>query len=82
MCLPGPPHGRALVPGRPCSPVPLPVLPTRRKPVGEFVQEIRGLKASDLSGAVSKLLKSAPSMAVLGDIAHVPRYDQVAKRFA
>ncbi|EFN54308.1 hypothetical protein CHLNCDRAFT_36005 [Chlorella variabilis] len=53
-----------------------------RKPVGEFVQEIRGLKASDLSGAVSKLLKSAPSMAVLGDIAHVPRYDQVAKRFA
>ena len=64
------------------TPVPLPVLPTRRKPVGEFVQEIRGLKASDLSGAVSKLLKSAPSMAVLGDIAHVPRYDQVAKRFA
>jgi processing peptidase subunit alpha len=50
--------------------------------VGEFVTEIRGLKASDLSSAVSKLLKSAPSMAVLGDIAHVPRYDQVAKHFA
>lgn len=53
-----------------------------RKPVGEFVQEIRSLKASDLSAAAAKLLKSPPSMAVLGDIAHVPRYDQVAKRFA
>lgn len=92
--------------------------------MGEFVSEIRALKASDLSAAVAKLLKSAPSMAVsgarrccwclpasacdgccvparaelraslpppsapptraqvLGDIAHVPRYDQVLKRFS
>ncbi|PRW59704.1 mitochondrial-processing peptidase subunit alpha-like [Chlorella sorokiniana] len=53
-----------------------------RKPVGEFVKEIQGLTAKDMSAAVNKLLKSAPSVAVLGDIAHVPRYDQVAKRFA
>lgn len=52
-----------------------------RKPVAEFVSEIQGLKAADLTAAVGKLLKTAPSMAVLGDIAHVPRYDQVAKRF-
>ena len=49
--------------------------------MGEFVQEIRGLKASDLTAAVTKLLKTPPSMAVLGDIAHVARYDQVLKRF-
>jgi processing peptidase subunit alpha len=55
--------------------------PCRRKPVSEFVGEIQALKASDLSAAVGKLLKSPPSLAVLGDIAHVPRYDQVAKRF-
>lgn len=55
--------------------------PARRKPVAEFVSEIQGLKAADLTAAVGKLLKTAPSMAVLGDIAHVPRYDQVAKRF-
>lgn len=50
--------------------------------MSEFVGEIRGLKASDLSAAVGKLLKSPPSLAVLGDIAHVPRYDEVAKRFS
>lgn len=49
--------------------------------MAEFVNEIRGLKAADLTAAVGKLLKTPPSMAVLGDIAHVPRYDQVAKRF-
>ena len=49
--------------------------------MSEFVGEIRGLKLGDLSAAVAKLLKTPPSMAVLGDIAHVPRYDQVAKRF-
>jgi predicted Zn-dependent peptidase len=53
-----------------------------RKPVAEFVKEIRALKPADLTAAVAKLLKSQPSMAVLGDIAHVPRYDEVAKRFA
>ncbi len=52
-----------------------------RKPVAEFVSEIQSLTVADLSAAVGKLLKSAPSMAVLGDIAHVPRYDQVLKRF-
>jgi processing peptidase subunit alpha len=49
--------------------------------VDEFVREIQGLKASDLSSAVGKLLKTPPSLAVLGDIANVPRYDQLLKRF-
>lgn len=63
--------------------VPLPQVLTygHRKPVAEFVGEIRALSLADLKAAVGKLLKSPPSMAVLGDIAHVPRYDQVAKRF-
>ena len=59
-----------------------PSTPVSRKPVDEFVKEIRGLKVADLTAAVSKLLKSPPSVAVLGDIAHVPRYEQIAKRFA
>lgn len=49
--------------------------------MGEFVREIQALTPKDLSAAATKLLKSPPSMAVLGDIAHVPRYDQVLKRF-
>ena len=68
--------------GPAAAPLLPPSCPLRRKPVAEFVSEIQALKPSDLSAAVSKLLKSPPSMAVLGDIAHVPRYDQVAKRFA
>ena len=53
-----------------------------RKPVPEFIDAIRKLTAADLAAAVSKLLKSPPSLAVLGDVAAVPRYDTVAKRFA
>lgn len=53
-----------------------------RKPVAEFVTELSALTPADLTAAVGRLLKSPPSMAVLGDIAHVQRYDQVAKRFA
>ncbi len=40
--------------------------PPRRKPVAEFVKEIQGLTAKDMSAAVNKLLKSAPSVAVSG----------------
>ena len=77
-CCTSPPS--RLLPLTPASAAAAPAL--CRKPVAEFVSEIQALKPSDLSAAVGKLLKSPPSMAVLGDIAHVPRYDQVAKRFA
>jgi hypothetical protein len=49
--------------------------------VGEFVGAIRALTPADLAAAVQRLLSSAPSLAALGDIARVPRYDLVAKRF-
>ena len=52
-----------------------------RKPVAEFVSEIQALKPADMAAAVAKLLKSAPSLAVIGDVASAPRYDLVAKRF-
>ena len=53
-----------------------------RKPVPEFLDAIKKLTPADLTAAVSKLLKSPPSLAVLGDVAAVPRYDAIAKRFA
>lgn len=52
-----------------------------RKPVGEFVKEIQAVSAADLKAAVGKLLKSPPTLAALGEVAAVPRYDLVAKRF-
>ena len=53
-----------------------------RKPVDEFVSEIKALRPSDLAAAVTKLLKTPPSLAALGDVAGLPRYDVLAKRFA
>jgi processing peptidase subunit alpha len=53
-----------------------------RKPVPEFLEAIRKLTPADMAAAVTKLLKSPPTLAVMGDVAAVPRYDAVAKRFA
>lgn len=53
----------------------------RRKPVDEYVNAIRKLKVSDVTGAVSKLLKTAPSLAAIGDIANIPRYAEIERRF-
>lgn len=52
-----------------------------RKQVGEFVKEIEALKVSDITGAVSKLLESPPSLAAIGDIANIPRYAEIERRF-
>lgn len=46
-----------------------------------FAKEIRSLTAKDLHAQVQKLLKSPPTLAALGDIANIPRYDLIAKRF-
>jgi processing peptidase subunit alpha len=53
-----------------------------RKPVGEFLAQIQSLTAADLTSAVTKMLKTAPTLAVMGDIASVPRYDIIASRFS
>lgn len=52
-----------------------------RKPVQEYVTAIEKLQVSDITQAVGKLLKSPPSVAALGDIANIPRYAEVERRF-
>lgn len=52
-----------------------------RKQVSEYVSAIEKLTTSDITEAVSKLLKSPPSLAALGDIADIPRYAEVERRF-
>lgn len=49
--------------------------------MGEFVKEIEALKVSDITAAVSKLLESPPSLAAIGDIANIPRYAEIERRF-
>lgn len=49
--------------------------------MAEFVGAIKALTPADLAAAVGRLLKTPASLAALGDIARVPRYDLVAKRF-
>jgi len=53
-----------------------------RLPVSSFIESIRKLTSADMAAAVSKLLKSPPTLAVMGDVAAVPRYDAIVKRFA
>ncbi len=53
-----------------------------RKPISEFINAIQDVKTSDVKAAVTKMLKSPPTLATIGDIANVPRYELVAKRFA
>ena len=52
-----------------------------RKHVDEYVTAISKLKVSDITGAVSKMMKSPPSVAALGDIANIPRYPEIERRF-
>ena len=54
----------------------------RRKPVKEFLDAINALQPSDITKLVSTMLKSPLSMASLGDINNVPRYNAVQKRFS
>lgn len=54
---------------------------TRRKPVPEFIKAIKALTPDSLAKVVAKILKTPPTVASLGDIANVPRYDAIASRF-
>jgi processing peptidase subunit alpha len=56
-------------------------LHARRKTVDTFTKEMQAVTPQDLSSLVTKLLKTPPTVATLGDIANVPRYDAIASRF-
>lgn len=53
----------------------------RRKPTMDFIKAMQELTPQDISKLVTKMLKTPPTVAVLGDIANVPRYDAIASRF-
>jgi hypothetical protein len=46
-----------------------------------FVSEIQKLTPDVISKVVGKMLKTPPTVAALGDITNVPRYDAIAARF-
>eukprot|EP00884_Botryococcus_braunii_P023435 jgi/Botrbrau1/9776/Bobra.85_1s0021.1 len=52
-----------------------------RKSTAEFVDAMKGLTPKDVSSVVAAALKTPPSVAALGDISSVPRYDAIARRF-
>jgi hypothetical protein len=45
------------------------------------VEAIKALTPKDVSSVVAKALKTPPSVAALGDISSVPRYDAIARKF-
>ena len=52
-----------------------------RKPINEFIQEIEKVSVADVKKAVKEMMMKPPTMATIGDVANVPRYDLVSKRF-
>ena len=47
-----------------------------------LVKQIEAVTAADLTKVATKLLKSPPSIVVVGDTTAVPRYDIIAKALA
>ena len=47
----------------------------------EFIKGMQELTPQDVSKLVARILKTPPTVTVLGDIANVPRYDAIASRF-
>ena len=47
-----------------------------------LVKQIEAVTAADLTKVATKLLKSPPSVVVVGDTTAVPRYDLIAKALA
>ena len=52
-----------------------------REPINEFIQEIEKVSVADVKKAVKEMMMKPPTMATIGDVASVPRYDLVSKRF-
>ena len=49
--------------------------------MAEFITELRALTPKDITTVVGKMLKSPISVASIGDITDIPRYDALSKRF-
>ncbi len=54
---------------------------SRRKQFKEFLDVVEGLTEKDITGLMQKLFKTPLTLATMGDVSKVPRYDLVAKRF-
>lgn len=52
-----------------------------RKPIKEFLDAIQALQPGDINKLVAKLLSSPVTHASYGDIANLPRYDELQKVF-
>jgi processing peptidase subunit alpha len=52
-----------------------------RKPVKEFIDVIKAVQPADISKLVTQLFKSPLTYGAVGDIANMPRYEEVAQRF-
>jgi len=50
-------------------------------PAAELCQKITAVTAADIQKVAAKMLKTQASVAALGNISYVPRYDEIAKRF-
>ena len=53
-----------------------------RKDFKDFLDVVEGLTEKDITGLMQKLFKSPLTLATMGDVSKVPRYDTVAKRFS
>ena len=53
-----------------------------RLPVADFLAAMQALTPADVAKAAAALLKTPPTLAVLGDVAAVQRYDEVVKALA
>lgn len=49
--------------------------------VADFVSKVEAITSADVSAFMLKSLKSAPTFATYGSLSHMPRYDNIAKRF-
>jgi processing peptidase subunit alpha len=52
-----------------------------RTPPEILVQQIDAVTTAELRNVVANMIKTPPSIAVLGDPTAVPRYDLIAQRF-
>lgn len=49
--------------------------------MADFLKVVEKLSVKDMSALMGRLFKTPLTMASLGDVSRVPRYDAVAKRF-
>lgn len=53
-----------------------------RKPVAEFLTHMQDLKPKDITDLATRMLKTAPAFAAHGNVAALPRYDELSRRFS